>query len=169
MSERMVYMAASGAVPREPLTELADLFVADGWQVTVICTPMGARFHDVEEIERVTGTQVQVDFRRPGTGQKLGPPDVMLACPWSFTSTNKTAAGIADTFAVALLCEMIGARVPCVVVPACNPPLADHPAFAASISVLRTWPGVSVLQDPSLKHPPWHDVLAGARTAAGIA
>jgi len=41
------------------------------------------------------------------------------------------------SFAVGLLCEMVGYGIPVVVVPHCKPQLASHPAFNASLETLR--------------------------------
>jgi transcriptional regulator with XRE-family HTH domain len=57
----------------------------------------------------------------PGTGKSVPPADAILACPLTFTSVNKVAGGIADNFAVGLICEMAGYKVPIVVVPHCKP------------------------------------------------
>ena len=83
----------------------------------------------------------------PGTGTPVAPADAVLACPLTFNSVNKFAHGHADNFAVGLLCEMVGYRVPVVVVPHCKPQLASHPAFTASLQPLRGM-GVRVLFDP---------------------
>lgn len=40
--------------------------------------------------------------------------DAVLACPLTFNSVNKFAHGHADSFAMGLLCEMVGYGVPVV-------------------------------------------------------
>ena len=99
----------------------------------------------------------------PGTGRSLPPADAVLACPLTFDSVNKFAQGIADNFAVSLLCEMVGYRVPTVVVPHCKPQLASHPAFARSLETLRALEAVTVLYDPDAPYerrlPTWQHVL----------
>lgn len=157
---RTLYLTVSGAPHAdEPVVDLVRLLQAQGWDITVLSTPMGTRFHDLEAIAEVTGEPVRVEFRLPGTGRSLPPPDVLLACPWSFNSTNRTALGLADNFATALVCEMIGrSTVPVVLVPKAGDALAGHPAWDRSLQLLAALPAVTMLADPDRKLPRWQDV-----------
>ena len=132
-------------------------------------TPMGTRFADLDELERLTGEAVRWEYRMPGTGERPPPADAVLACPLTFNSVNKFAHGHSDNFAVGLLCEMVGYGVPVVVVPHCKPHLASHPAFGPSLDTLSSM-GVRVLFDPDAPYesrlPSWAEVTAalpGAR------
>ncbi|WP_047871312.1 flavoprotein [Nocardiopsis sp. RV163] len=160
---RTLYLVVSGATAPEGTAELVQAFQARDWRVTALSTPAGMRFHDQERLEELTGEPVRVDFRRPGTGKSLPPADAVLACPLTFNTVNKFAQGIADNFAVSLLCEMVGYRVPTVVVPHCKPQLASHPAFARSLETLRAMEAVTVLYDPDAPYerrmPTWRHVL----------
>src|SRR5690606_30333500 len=155
-----LYLTVSGAstTQEETVPDLARLLVSRGWETTVISTPTGTRFHDPAAIEQATGRPVRTEFRLPGTGTRLAPADAVLACPWSFNSTNKTACGITDTFAAAVVCEMIGHGVPTVVVPKAGAPLARHPAFARSLAELAAMEPVTVLYDPARRLPSWAEV-----------
>ncbi|MUL42336.1 flavoprotein [Streptomonospora sp. PA3] len=170
MDEHTLYLVVTGAAtPRENVAGLIGSARERGWAVTVVCTPMGTRFHAVGELSSASGNEVRVDFRRPGTGERLLPPGALLACPLTFNSLNKIAAGFADTMAVALVCEMLGYGVPTVCVPHLNPPLARHPAVDPSIRTLRSM-GARVLYDPEApaddRLPPWRDVLDAVDAAA---
>ena len=160
---RMLYLVVSGAPAPEGIPALVSGCQGAGWRVAVFSTPMGARFTDCGELERLTGTPVRCEYRMPGTGEPVPPGDAVLACPMTFTSVNKFASGIADNFALGLLCEMIGYGVPVTVVPHCKPQLASHPAFTASLATLRGM-GVRVLFDPDAPYerrlPAWSDVIA---------
>ena len=157
----VLYLVISGAPAPEGLASLVMMLQSAGWQVMVFSTPMGTRFADVAELERLTGEPVRWEYRMPGTGSRMSPADVVLACPLSFNSVNKFAYGHADNFAVGLLCEMVGYGVPVVVVPHCKPQLASHPAFGASLETLRGM-GVQVLFDPDAPYearlPSWAEV-----------
>lgn len=160
-----LYLVVSGAstTETETIPDLIGLVQAEGWQVTVLSTPAGTRFHDPEQIQALTGEAVRVEFRRPGTGKSLPPADVVLACPWSFNSTNRVALGLADTFATALVCEMIGHGVPTVLVPKAGAGLAGHPAWGRSLDLLDEIDNVTLLRDTERKLPSWKtvaDVLA---------
>jgi hypothetical protein len=83
---------------------------------------------------------------------------------------NKWAAGIADTFAAGLLCELTGLGLPIVAVPLVKDALAKHVAFARSLDVLREM-GVRVLFDPDAppqsRMPDWHRVLEELHAVTG--
>lgn len=160
---RTLYLVVSGASAPEGIPELVTACQAAGWHVTIFSTPLGVRFIDPAGLERLTGEPVRSEYRMPGTGTPVPPPDAMLACPLTFNSVNKFAHGHADNFAVALLCEMAGYGIPVVVVPHCKPQMARHPAFTGSLGTLRGM-GVHVLFDPGApgegRLPPWSEVVA---------
>jgi phosphopantothenoylcysteine synthetase/decarboxylase len=160
---RTLYLVLSGASAPEGIPALVGMLQVAGWQVTVFSTPLGTRFADMGELERLTGDSVRSEFRMPGTGSSVPPPDAVIACPLTFNSVNKFAHGHADNFAISLLCEMAGRGVSVIVVPHCQPPLASHPAFTASLETLRAM-GVRVLFDPDApsgqRLPSWREVIA---------
>ncbi len=57
-----------------------------------------------------------------------------MVAPATFNTVNKWAAGITDTFATGLLCELTGLGVPIVAVPLVKEALARHVAFARAWS-----------------------------------
>ena len=158
----VLYLVISGAPAPEGIPELITTCQAAGWQVLIISTPMGVRFTEPTELERLTGQPVRYEYRMPGTGKGLPPADAVLACPLTFNSVNKFAHGHADNFAVGLLCELSGYGKPMVVVPHCKPQLASHPAFETSISTIRKM-GATVLFDPDAPYerrlPSWDQVV----------
>ena len=159
----ILYLVIGGAPAPEGLPALVSACQGAGWRVVVFSTPMGTRFADLAELERLTGRPVRSEFRMPGTGEPTPPADAVLACPITFGSVNKFANGIADNFAVGLLCETVGYGVPVTIVPHCKPQLASHPAFGASLSALRGM-GVRVLFDPQAPYerrmPSWAEVVS---------
>jgi len=165
----VLYLVISGAPAPEGLPSLVTMLAGAGWRVVVFSTPMGTRFADLAELERLTGHPVRWEYRMPGTGSWTPSADVVLACPLSFNSVNKFAHGHADNFAVGLLCEMAGYGVPVVVVPHCKPQLASHPAFGASLQTLRGM-GVHVVFDPGApyeaRRPSWAEVTAALPVTA---
>jgi hypothetical protein len=165
---RSLYLVISGAPAPEGVPALVERCQAAGWEVAVFATPMGIRFADCAELERLTGVPVRWEYRMPGTGERVLPPAAMLACPLTFNSVNKFAHGHADNFAIGLLCEMAGYRVPITVVPHCQPQLAALPAFSASLDTLREM-GVRVLFDrwapDERRLPPWSEVVAALPAA----
>jgi hypothetical protein len=63
-------------------------------------------------------------------------PDLVVACPLTFNTANKVAAGIMDTSAVGALCDALGAGVPVVAVPMVNNRLWGHPVWASTLRTL---------------------------------
>jgi phosphopantothenoylcysteine synthetase/decarboxylase len=159
----VLYLITSGAPASEGIPDLVARCQAAGWQVFVVATPHGAGFIDQAAMQQLTGEPVRVEYRMPGEAKSLPPADAVLACPLTFNSVNKFAHGHADNFAVGLLCELAGYGTPILVVPHCKPQLASHPAFTASIAVLRGM-GVTVLFDPAAPYdrrlPPWQEVIS---------
>jgi phosphopantothenoylcysteine synthetase/decarboxylase len=166
----VLYLVISGASAPEGIPALVGILQAVGWRVVAFSTPMGTRFADVAELERLTGHPVRSEYRMPGTGEPVPTADVVLACPLTFNSVNKFAHGHADNFAVGLLCEMAGYGVPVVVVPHCKPQLASHPAFGGSLQTLRAM-GVRVVFDPDAPYerrlPAWREVVSTLPVSAG--
>jgi phosphopantothenoylcysteine synthetase/decarboxylase len=97
--------------------EFVRLAQESTWLVRVIATPTGERFVDADELAALTGDRVRIAFRMPNEPDELPPADAVVAAPATFNTVNKWAAGIADTFATGLLCEMTGLGVPIIAVP----------------------------------------------------
>jgi phosphopantothenoylcysteine synthetase/decarboxylase len=103
---------------------------------------------------------------------RLPAPDAVLAAPLTFNSLNKWAAGIADTFALGVLTEVIGEHRPVVVVAWAKPALASHPAFRRSLKLLSSLGGRLIdnvdeePMDPTAEVPefPWKAALAALPT-----
>jgi hypothetical protein len=100
---RVLYLGTSGAPAPESLPSLVTLLQGVGWRVVAFSTPIGTRFTELDELERLTGEPVRWEYQMPGTGHQTPPADVVLACPLSFNSVNKFAHGHADNFAVGLV------------------------------------------------------------------
>lgn len=154
-----VVCAAPAAADADGFVRLAQ---SAGWRVCVIVSPMGTRFVDADRLAELTGEPVRSEFRMPGESQGLPGADAVVVAPATFNTVNKWAAGITDTFAVALLCELMGFGVPILAVPLLKDALARHVAFARNLDTLRSM-GVHVLFDPAApphaRMPRWEDVL----------
>jgi phosphopantothenoylcysteine synthetase/decarboxylase len=154
-----VVCAAPAASNAETFVGLAQ---AAGWRVCVIATPMGLRFIDAPRLAELTGERVRSEFRMPDEPDELPTADAVVVAPATFNTINKWAAGFADTFAVGLLCELMGFGVPIVAAPLLKDALARHPAFANNVETLRK-AGVRVLFDPAApphaRMPTWDQIL----------
>jgi hypothetical protein len=109
-----------------------------GWEVGVFATPaaMGG-FFDAAAVEAQTGRPIRSAWRRPGDARPFPAPDAVVVAPATFNTVNKWAAGLADTLAVATLCEACGLGVPVAVLPCVADALAAHPAYRESLERLR--------------------------------
>ena len=158
----VLYVVVCAAPAASDVRLLVSLARVAGWRVVVVATPDGARFVDRGELEALTGEPVRSAYRTPDEGKALPLADAVVVAPATFNTVNKWAAGIADNFAVALLCELTGFGVPILGVPLVKDALARHPAFRRSLDDLRAM-GVRMLFDPEApkeaRMPPWERIL----------
>jgi phosphopantothenoylcysteine synthetase/decarboxylase len=167
---RVLYLVVCAAPAASGVADFAQLAQRAGWLVRVMATPLGLRFVDAELLAGLTGDRVRVEFRMPGEPDDLPPADAVVVAPATFNTVNKWAAGIADTFAAGLLCELTGLGVPILAVPLVKDALARHVAFDRNLDVLRGM-GVRVLFDPHAppqsRMPDWPRVLEELHAVTG--
>jgi phosphopantothenoylcysteine synthetase/decarboxylase len=119
-----------------------------GWAVDVTATRNALDFIDCAEVARVSHKPVRTTYKFAADGRRISPPaDALIVAPATFNTVNKLAAGIADTYALSSVAEVIGRGVPTVVVPAVNSALASRLPFRRAIDDLRS-EGVRVLFGP---------------------
>ncbi|WP_399893748.1 flavoprotein [Streptomyces sp. BBFR51] len=108
------------------------------WEVGVFATPVAMDgFFDTGAVETLTGRPIRSAWRRPGDPRPFPAPDAVVVAPATFNTVNKWAAGLADTLAVATLCEACGLGVSVAVLPCVSDALASHPAYRESLDRLR--------------------------------
>ncbi len=163
MPDRVVYLVGSAAPPVRDLGTLIAHLHRVGWRVCVFATPTAATWIDADALTEQTGFPV----RNGQSGAEpvvLPDPDLILACPVTFNTVNKWAAGISDNSALGLLNETFGFKVPTYAMPYAKSTLAAHPAFAESLSRLKSW-GVNTLPNelvrPAEKKDPfvWENLV----------
>ena len=157
MTAPVLYAVVCAAPPALDCTTLVGMAQERGWDVCVVATPHAARWLDLEKLEHVTGHPVRSQYKLPHEPDVLPPADAMLVAPATFNTINKWAAGISDTLAVGLITEAIGMGLPLVAVPHLNDAQARHPAFDASVAILRD-AGVVVMSRQD-EHPAWQEAL----------
>ena len=175
----VLYVLACGAPPAKDVPVLVGLAQDRGWDVCVITSPMGARFIDAAQLEKITGHPVRSDYKAADDPDTLPAPDALIVAPATTNTINKWAAGISDTLLLGLLVEGIGKRLPIVAMPFTNWAQAAHPVFEQNIDRLRSW-GVTVLYGPdvyrlhepgeggNLVHAfPWHLALDAVSMSPG--
>jgi phosphopantothenoylcysteine synthetase/decarboxylase len=146
-----------GAGPARGASRLIEAAVERGWTVDVTATENALGFVDVSEIARISGRPVRTTYRYAADGTLLSPAaDALIIAPATFNTINKLALGIADTYPLSSVAEVIGRGVPTVVVPSVNTALAARAPFRRSVDTLRS-EGVRVLLGPEdgwEPHPP---------------
>jgi phosphopantothenoylcysteine synthetase/decarboxylase len=146
-----LYVVACAAGVAPDVGTLISAAQEQGWGVGVVATPLGLGFLDKAAVEARTGYPVRSAWRRPGDVRPLPPADAIAVAPATFNTINKWAAGISDTLALGILCEAYGLGIPTAVLPYVNSAMAAHPAYAESLSRLRSM-GVRIsAYEP---HPP---------------
>jgi phosphopantothenoylcysteine decarboxylase len=149
---RVLYVLACGAGPAADVGSLAALAQSDGWDVYVGATPAGWSFLDVDGVSALTGHPPRHDYSGRTSGWP--PADGIVVAAATLNTIGKFAAGIADNWALSVMTEGFGQRVPLVIAPNVNPALARHPRFRQNVADLRAW-GVTVLWEPDPEPPNW--------------
>jgi hypothetical protein len=136
---RHLLVIPCGAAPAADVSVLITVAHQAGWSAAVTPTPSALPFLDAAAIERMTGAPPRAGFEttsdRPG--RTIGKVDAIIIAPATSNSINKLAAGIADTYALTVVAEMIGLAVPTVVVPFVNAALASRWPYQTALRSLR--------------------------------
>src|SRR5215470_261129 len=147
---RVLYLIVCAAPPARAIGELVTLLQERGWVVCVIATPRAAGWLDTAALAEQTGYPVRQDYKQPGDLDTLPLASAIAVVPATFNTINKWVAGISDTFALGILNEAIGLKLPVVVAPYAKSSLAAHPAFEQNLQTLGRW-GVTVLPNETIR------------------
>ncbi len=167
---RVLTIIVCGAGPATAIGTLVTLAQERGWTTQVVATPAALDFFDQGEIEKLTGSPVHSQYRKPGEPRSQ-PSDAIIVAPATYNTINKWAQGISDTYALGILAETTGLGIPIVVLPFVNSALAGRTPFQRNVESLRT-EGVRILLGPGGVQPhephsggtlidsyPWHLAL----------
>lgn len=146
----MLYLVGCAAPPVQHIGELIELLHQAGWRICVIPTQRAASWIDNHALAQQTGYPVRHDHKLPGDPESLPRADAIAVVPATFNTINKWCAGISDTFALGILNEAIGLKIPVIVVPYAKPSLAAHPEFDRNLKKLTAW-GVHVLPNEVIR------------------
>jgi phosphopantothenoylcysteine decarboxylase len=149
----VLYLVVCAAPPAQRISELVALLAERDWSVYVIATPRAVGWLDTAALAQQTGFPVRQDHQQPGGTDPLPKADAIAVVPATFNTVNKWVTGISDTFALGLLNEAIGLRLPIIAVPHAKSTLAAHPTFNKSLRKLRRW-GVRVLPNEVVRRRP---------------
>jgi phosphopantothenoylcysteine decarboxylase len=146
----VLYLIVCAAPPAQQIDELIALLHQAGWNVCVIPTPRAASWLDRHALAQQTGYPIRHDHRQPGDPDVLPRADAIVVAPATFNTINKWSAGISDTFALGILNEAFGLKLPTIVAPYAKPSLAAHPEFNRSLEKLNMW-GANVLSNEAIR------------------
>jgi phosphopantothenoylcysteine synthetase/decarboxylase len=113
---RVLTHIVCGAGPASEAGQLVKLAQERSWTVQVVATPAALDFLDLAALEAQTGSPVRSQYRKPGEPRSR-PADAIIVAPATYNTINKWANGISDTYALGILAETTGLRVPTVVLP----------------------------------------------------
>jgi phosphopantothenoylcysteine synthetase/decarboxylase len=149
----VVYLVLSGAATAARCPGLLGGLVAmDPASVIVIPTPHASRVLAPRDLADVSGVRFVESYFDVAIRPRP-PRGVVLFAPCSFNSLNKLAHGIADSLALSVVAEAIGAKAPVIVAPSLNQALLDHPVASRSMSALREW-GVTLIPPEDMGEGP---------------
>nr|MDT0663445.1 flavoprotein [Micromonospora sp. DSM 115978] len=134
-----------GAGPATDVAQLVKAAHEQYWTAAVTATPSAMDFIEPQPLEDLTGLPVRSAYQSsPGTRRSLPATDALVIAPATYNSINKIALGLADNYATTSVAELIGRRVPTVIVPFVNAALAARVPFRHAVASLRD-EGVYVL------------------------
>lgn len=143
MTNRTLYIVVCGAPLASRTADGVKAARANGWDPYVIPTDAAMPWledQDLGDAPVITGN------RTPDQPKRTPPADAVAVVPMTFNTLNAWANGNANTYTLTTLCASLGARTPTVAVPFAKHDLAGHPAWFASMAVLR-YAGIKIL-DP---------------------
>jgi phosphopantothenoylcysteine synthetase/decarboxylase len=133
---RVLSVVVCGAGPASDVARLITLAQGHQWTVQVIATPAALAFVDADALADLTGSPVRSQYRNPGEPRSR-PSDAIIVAPATYNTINKWSQGISDTYALGVLAETTGLKVPTAVLPFLNSALASRIPCENSIECLR--------------------------------
>ena len=142
---RVLYLVTCGAPLATRIGDGVREASARGWEPAVIPTDAARAWLDESDLE---GVPVARGHRDPGQDERLPAADAVAVVPMTFNTLTAWANGTANTYPLVKLCAALGAHLPIVAVPFAKHDLAGHPAWLASLAVLR-YAGVRLVDPQS--------------------
>ncbi|ADB32398.1 flavoprotein [Kribbella flavida DSM 17836] len=143
MTNRILYIVVCGAPLASRTADGVKAARANGWDPYVIPTEAAMPWladQDLRDVPVITGN------RTPDQPKRTPPADAVAVVPMTFNTLNAWANGNANTYPLTTLCAALGSRTRTAAIPFAKHDLAGHPAWLASLAVLR-YAGVTIV-DP---------------------
>lgn len=134
MSKGALLLVVCGAPLASRLADGVRAARARGWDPYVIPTDAAAPWladQDLADVPVIVGNRKPTEPRRTPTA------DAVAVVPATFHTLNAWASGNAYSYPLTTLCAALGSRTPTVAVPYASQELTSHPAWSASLAMLR--------------------------------
>lgn len=141
MTDRTLYIVTCGAPLASRVGDGVRAAKWHGWTPYVIPTDAALAWLDGQDL---ADAAVLTGNRKPDEPKRTPKADAVAVVPATFNTINAWANGNAHTYPLTTLCAALGSRTPTVAVPFAKHDLTGHPAWLASLAVLR-YAGVRIL------------------------
>jgi phosphopantothenoylcysteine decarboxylase/phosphopantothenate--cysteine ligase len=142
MSDSKLLFILTGSIAGYKACDAISRLVQRGHRVRAVLTASARHFVGEATLEGLTGERVATDLFAPGAAldhiDLVRWADAIVVCPATANTLNRLAAGLADDLAGALLLAHDWKK-PCLIAPAMNPAMWQHPATVASVEKLTSW------------------------------
>ncbi|RME83927.1 MAG: bifunctional phosphopantothenoylcysteine decarboxylase/phosphopantothenate--cysteine ligase CoaBC, partial [Zetaproteobacteria bacterium] len=142
-----ILIAIGGGIAALRAVEYARALAREGAEVEVVMTQAAKRFMTPLAVQALVGAEPRSELFDPQAERAMGHialarwPDAVLVMPATADLIARTAHGLADELATAVL---LATRAPVVVVPAMNTAMWEHPATRRNLAELQAR-GVSIV------------------------
>ena len=136
-----IVLGVTGSIAAFRAADLASAMVQEGWEVHAILTADGARFLPALTLAALTHRPVHTSLWEEGEGGRMshldlaGTADVVVVAPASADFLARAAHGMAGDVLGAVL---LATRAPCLLAPAMNTQMWQHPATRANVEMLQS-------------------------------
>ena len=134
MSKGALLLVVCGAPLASRLGEGVREARAEGWNPYVIPTDAAVPWLADQDL---ADAPVIVGNRKPTEPRRTPTADAVAVVPATFHTLNAWATGNAYSYPLTTLCAALGSQTPTVAVPYASQELTNHPAWSASLAVLR--------------------------------
>jgi phosphopantothenoylcysteine decarboxylase/phosphopantothenate--cysteine ligase len=142
MSGSKLLFILTGSIAGYKACDAISRLVQRGHRVRAVLTGSARHFVGEATLEGLTGERVATDLFAPGAAlehiELVRWADAIVVCPATANTLNRFAAGLADDLPGALLLAHDWKK-PCLIAPAMNPAMWQHPATVASVAKLTSW------------------------------
>src|SRR5439155_25303809 len=136
-TQRELILVVCGAPLAARSGDVVNGLLGSGWGLSVVATQPAMAWIDDITVGALTGSPVRVDHRSPDQPKRGPSPAAVVVCPGAFNTVTKAASGIADNYALGVICEALGSRVALALIPMVNGKLWAHPGWQVGLTIIE--------------------------------